>query len=165
MLSTVASDLIGSTAVQAWLPADVSDIQNRLVHGDATLGWRGDPTMFITFALPIDPLTQRPLEGGKGVFEVWAVDGRGEPYMVLAAERCDQRIVRRIAEAARPGRDPVQDVIDHNVKIEAERKRQFSERVEEYGDKLHHALMRDVGHHYGGLTRRIHSFASGEPKV
>lgn len=160
MLDQFRADAVGSTAVMSHVPGDVADIGRRLVEGDATMGWRGDPTMQIHFALPVD-LAGRPLPGGVGVFEVWALDARREPYLVLTADRCDAEILRRVARAA--NRDPVADAVKDRARREARKEAEFREHVGAYGDKLHFALTQDVGQHYGGLTRRQFPMSKGAP--
>ena len=64
---------------------DVLDIGRRIQDGDEL--WRGDPSMALTW----NQYTEE--------FEVIALDGKGQPYVVLSAPECDQRILIQLAES------------------------------------------------------------------
>lgn len=131
----------------AWaeISTDVYDIARRIREGDES-GWRGDPTASVMF----NPLTQH--------FEVWMVDALNRPYIACSSSRCDHSLIIKLIEGDwQKGRKLLEDIqkkgqAAHNAKVQAER-----DKVEEMADKIHWAIVRDVGHLEGG-TRRQYSF-------
>lgn len=150
----------GTTAL---VEGDVADIGYRITNGDPTIGWVGDASL----ALMVDTELYESDSLGKlwtgdrtpnpyhGWFEVWGVDARGNGYFVGRWERCDARILADLAAGhwtnGRSVIDRARAQQDRNL---AERAASAKERRMEGHEKLHHALIRANGAHYGsGLTR------------
>ena len=73
--------------------------------------------------------------------------------LVLTAQECDQRIVRRVMEihpALNNGYDFVAEVDRINREAEQRRRTQGRELVEERGERLAHAIRKDLGGRYKG---------------
>ncbi|MGE4426039.1 MAG: hypothetical protein AB7G37_06285 [Solirubrobacteraceae bacterium] len=153
MLDTVGQTMLGTTAVAYEVTAGVHDIARRLRDGDATIGWLGDDTLSLKLAVPVD---WRGEPEGDPVYEVWGVDSAGVDYMVLRWPRADASMLRKLIEGDSRVADPVARVMAHNQALDRDRARRDQDAREERHDKLHHALLKDIGHLEGGLTRRIH---------
>ena len=123
----------------------VVDTLRRLREGDGILGWEGDPNM------------QLFVDTGTGRFDVWTLDARGEPALVVAEQPfADQRLIEAVIRADTRRFDVAGRVLEHNAHVDEARRREHHDENEEAADKLHHALMRDIGAYEGGLTRRVH---------
>jgi len=66
--------------------ADVLDLGRRLREGDEL--WRGDPTMSLQINMGVVP----------PVYEVWALDGTGTPYIAWTGSDCTPRMLIELAE-------------------------------------------------------------------
>lgn len=159
MLDTVKCLPNGTTAL---VEADVADIAHRIVHGDPTLNWMGDESL----ALFVDTEVYESDSLGKlwtgdrtpnpyyGWFEVWGVDAQGTGYFVGRWERCDARILADLAAAHWTNGNPADRAIAQQERNHAARDAARKEARMEGHEKLHHALIRRNGAHYGsGLTR------------
>lgn len=73
-------------------------------------------------------------------------DEEGDGYLVLSATECDQRIVKRVREIASEGYDYAAEL--DRIDREAKRKQEhaFEEKIGEQGERLAHAVGKDLGH-------------------
>lgn len=123
---------------------DVYDISTRIQKGDES-GWRGDPQASLMF----NPITRR--------FEVWMVDATGTPYIACTHERCDHTLITKLIEGDwQRGRQLAEDIMKKNRAIRDAHATEEQDKRLELADKLHWAVVRDVGH-LEGSNRRIHS--------
>lgn len=160
MLEQVYRIPIGTKMVEIRLPGSFDDIARRLREGDATLGWRGDPTMELVPVIETDS-KNNPVRGGWCGFEVWAADLRGQRYMALRWRQADPSLIRRLVEI-----DPYRVDLEARYakeKTDAETAITYAaeERAGEVWDKLEWALDRDDGYMETGLSRN--QFAVGAP--
>jgi hypothetical protein len=122
-----------------------TDTLRKLREGDGLLGWEGDPNM------------QLFVDTGTGLWDVWTLDARGDPALVVAG--CpypDQRLVERVILADTRRFDVAGRVLEHNHQLDDAKRKERQAESEERADRLHHALLRDIGAYEGGLTRRVH---------
>lgn len=123
---------------------DVYDIATRIQKGDES-GWRGDPSASLMF----NPITSR--------FEVWMIDATGTPYIACSHNRCDHTLIVKLIEGDwQKGKQLAEDMMKKNRAIKDAHERDEQDRRRELADKLHWALVRDIGH-LEGSNRRIHS--------
>jgi len=144
-----ARDLMGGHIPDSdqWIEVsfDVFDIVRRIREGDES-GWRGDPNASIMF----NPVTRH--------FEVWLVDDKNIPYIACSSDRCDHSLIVKLIEGDRQkGKKLIEEIqkknrLAHEAKLSMDR-----DRAEEIADKMHWAIIRDLGHLEGG-TRRQYSF-------
>jgi hypothetical protein len=144
-----AKDLMGGHIPDSdqWIEVsfDVFDIVRRIREGDES-GWRGDPNASIMF----NPVTRH--------FEVWLVDDKNIPYIACSSERCDHSLIVKLIEGDwQKGKKLLEEIqkknrLAHEAKLSMDR-----DRAEEIADKMHWAIIRDLGHLEGG-TRRQYSF-------
>lgn len=123
----------------------VVDTLRRLRDGDGILGWEGDPNM------------QLFVDTESRLYDVWTLDAAGDPALVVSQyPYADQRLIEAVIRADSHRFDVATRVLEHNRTVdEANRKARQAE-SEERADKLHHALLKDIGAYEGGLTRRLH---------
>lgn len=142
-----AADLMGNVdggSEMAEVTFDVYDISTRIQKGDES-GWRGDPQASLMF----NPITRR--------FEVWMVDATGTPYIACTHERCDHTLITKLIEGDwQRGRQLAEDIMKKNRAIRDAHATEEQDKRLELADKLHWAVVRDVGH-LEGSNRRIHS--------
>lgn len=143
-----ARDLMGQFIPNsdAWaeISTDVYDIARRIREGDES-GWRGDPTASVMF----NPLTQH--------FEVWLVDALNQPYIACSSPRCDHSLIVKLIEGDwRKGHRLLEDIQKKNRAARQAAEQGEHDKVQEMADKIHWALIRDIGHLEGG-TRRQYS--------
>jgi hypothetical protein len=144
-----ARDLMGGHIPDSdqWIEVsfDVFDIVRRIREGDES-GWRGDPNASIMF----NPVTRH--------FEVWLVDDKNIPYIACSSDRCDHSLIVKLIEGDwQKGKKLIEEIqkknrLAHEAKLSMDR-----DRAEEIADKMHWAIIRDLGHLEGG-TRRQYSF-------
>lgn len=144
-----AADMMGNVeggSQMAEVSFDVYDIATRIQKGDES-GWRGDPSASLMF----NPLAGR--------FEVWMVDVTGTPYVACSHHRCDHTLITKLIEGDwRKGKALHEDLIKKNRKIRDAHETAEKEKRLELADKLHWALIQDLGHLNGG-NRRQYSMA------
>ena len=120
---------------------DLNDIDHRVKYGDES-GWRGDPSMGIF----INQFT--------GEFEVWGIDRGGNEYKACSHHKLDHTILIKLREGDPQRNDVWQKVLDHNAKLDADRKSAAREQLEEVGEKMQWALRRDFAAHMGGTGKK-----------
>jgi hypothetical protein len=158
-LSAIREQWVGTTTVRCHVDADVVDISRRLREGDSSVNykghpWLGDDTLTLHLGVPVD-WRGEPADGDP-VYEVWGVDAQATPYLVLRWPRADATMLVELIKGDSRVLDVVADIDAANAKLEADRKAAEMERLEEAGDRLHFALRRDQGQHFGGLRKRIY---------
>lgn len=126
---------------------DVYDIATRIQRGDES-GWRGDPSASLMF----NPLANR--------FEVWMVDALNTPYVACSHDRCDHTLITKLIEGDwQKGKQLAEDIMKRNRKIKDAHEQAEKDKRQELADKLHWALIKDLGH-LEGSNRRVFSMNS-----
>lgn len=113
---------------------DVLDIDRRLKEGDGTLGWAGDPGLFLEFDQVMNQfVVRRRAENG------WECDITYWPPPLTSG-----LLIRlRDADTHRPGNDPVARMFAADAAYEADEERRFGEQTAEAAARLVHALRQD----------------------
>lgn len=123
----------------------VTDTLRALREGDGVLGWEGDPNM------------QLFVDVGTGLYDVWTLDAGGEPALVVGQfAHADGRLIEAVIRSDTRRFDVAARVLEHNRRLDDANRAQRRAEWEEYADRFHHALLKDIGAHEGGLTRRLH---------
>lgn len=141
----------GVAAQSHEVTAEVADIGRRINSGDATCGWRGDPTMSLHVAFPLDRRGQ-PIDGVH-VFEVEGIDGQGDTYIVGRWQECDQRILRDLADGDWQRGDLAARMDKKNMAIRKQKDSREAEARAALVDRMAFDLRREHGAHHGGSTR------------
>jgi hypothetical protein len=117
---------------------DTLDIARRIQEGDEL--WRGDPNMVLCY----NDLTSK--------FEVIGVDGKGQPYVVVTSDTCDQRILMALVES--DWQQGAQRMVAEAVRRdEAARKQAEAAHYDlngELADRLAWGIKRAFAQHLGG---------------
>jgi len=128
---------------------DVVSIAERVRRGDASVGWRGDPRMDVY------------LDEQRGVVQVWGWDSLG--YQYIAAEvnpfhsqGWRHELLRRLKDGDWQNDDLVDKQIAWVEAPQIERAKAFEELKQEKSEHIAWALRKDLGHHFGGLTREFY---------
>jgi len=142
-----ASNLMGGfiPGADAWaeVNSDVFDIARRIREGDES-GWSGDPNA----SLMLNPITNH--------FEVWMVDALNQPYIAATSTRCDHSLLVKLIEGDwRKGHKLLEEIQKKNRKAEDAKNAAKAEQSAEIADKIHWALLKDIGHLGGGTKRSI----------
>ena len=148
-----AKDLLSQhiPGAEGWMEVtmDIYDISRRIREGDES-GWRGDPTASVMF----NPLTQQ--------FEVWLIDDHNTPYIACSAPRCDHSLIVKLIEGDwQKGKKLLEEIQKKNRQAQEARLSADRDRAEEIADKMHFAIIKDLGHLEGG-TRRQYSMNSNK---
>ena len=126
----------------AEISTDVYDIARRVREGDES-GWQGDPTASILF----NPLTQH--------FEVWLIDAQNTPYIACSSQRCDHSLILKLIEGDwRKGHRLLEDIQKKNAAARKAEDDAKHEQAREIADKIHWAIIKDLGHLEGGTHRQ-----------
>jgi len=141
-----AANLMGEVeggGQMAEIAFDVYDIATRIQKGDES-GWRGDPSASLMF----NPLIGR--------FEVWMVDAMGTPYVACSHHRADHKLIIKPIEGDwQKGKSLHEDLMKRNKAIKAAHETDEQEKRLELADKIHWALIKDIGHLDGGNKRHF----------
>lgn len=134
---------------QVLVTGEAQDIVRRVREGDPTKGWEGDSSMRVTVS---------PYEGQfsgevRWLFEVWAVDNHGEPYLCVQSETCGPELIEKLVRADTRRRDVIAEAMAAQDKAQADRKAAMAERHEDIADRLAFALQGDNAAHFGGKGR------------
>ena len=140
MISTLESN--GVLMLDTAQIGDLQDIDKRVKFGDES-GWRGDPTM----AVFINRFT--------GEFEVWGVDRAGQQYKACSHHKLNTEIITKLREGDPQRNDVFQRVLDHNARVQAEKKRKDFEKFSEVAEKLQWGIRQDFAQHLGGRGRKV----------
>jgi len=148
-----AADLMGNVeggSNMAEVSWDVYDIATRIQKGDES-GWRGDPSASLMF----NPLAGR--------FEVWMIDVMGNPYVACSHTRCDHTLITKLIEGDwQKGKKLHEDLMKKNKAIRDAHETAEKDKRLEMADKLHWALIQDVGHLDGGNRRQYSMNSKGK---
>lgn len=140
-----AANLMGEVeggSQMAEVAFDVYDIATRIQKGDES-GWRGDPTASLMF----NPVIGR--------FEVWMIDATGTPYVACSHHRADHTLIVKLIEGDwQKGKALHEDLMKKNKAVRDAHETVEKEKRLELADKLHWALIKDVGH-LGGSNKRV----------
>lgn len=134
----------------AEITMDVYNICERIRNGDES-GWKGDPSASVMF----NPLTAK--------FEVWLVDGQNVPYIAASGDRCDHSLIVKLIEGDwRKGHQLLKELqtknrAAHQAQIDSQEDMRM-----ELADKLHWAILKDIGHLEGGTHRQTSFYAKGK---
>ena len=132
------------------ITADEYDIGRRIQQGDEL--WRGDPTMELYW----NPFTSQ--------YQVIGLDGRGEPYIVLSADECDQRILIRLTESDWATGDRARQMIDAMVKAHEKHDNELDAATADFhgelAEKLQWGIRRAFAGHLGGKS---HQYSMNTP--
>ena len=143
--SDILNQHIPNSDAWAEVSMDVYDIARRVREGDES-GWRGDPTASVMF----NPLTQH--------FEVWMIDEQNTPYIACSSPKCDHSLILKLIEGDwQKGKRLLEDIQKKNRAARDAEMTMQRDKAEELADKMHYAIIKDLGHLEGG-TRRQHSF-------
>lgn len=112
------------------------------------VGWRGDSAMDV-YLWP------------QGRCEVAAFDAHGNRYCAAAVDTrvpgWQHTLLRKLRDGDwQLGPALFEQVQADNARLEAARAAEGADRRLETADKLHFALLRDLGHMHSGTTRRIY---------
>ena len=101
-----------------------------------------------------NPLTQQ--------FEVWLIDDHNTPYIACSAPRCDHSLIVKLIEGDwQKGKKLLEEIQKKNRQAQEARLSADRDRAEEIADKMHFAIIKDLGHLEGG-TRRQYSMNSNK---
>ena len=143
-----------ATSRRAYVDSDVLDIRRRLTEGDATCGWRGEPTARLFHNQLEDPVTGKVVS----MWEVECLDRSGTPYIAasLVADYLDHRIIEKMVLGDwQRGKVALDEITAANQRLAEARAAERRDAIEAVADKLHWAMVRDTGHHEGA-TRRLY---------
>lgn len=119
--------------------------------GDRLLGWEGDER----YALYVNH--------NAGRWELWRLEADNVyrmsvavPGFVHGGDIVPWLVSWLVDHDGTRGFDPAQAAIDETVAAERAKAKVREDRDEENADRLHHALLKDIGALEGGLTRRLH---------
>lgn len=130
---------------QVCVEGGVTDTLRCLRYGDPTAGWEGDENM----QLLVDLET--------GLYDVWTLDARGEPGLVVGQRPyADHRLIVDVVLADSRRFDVIGRIDARNAANEKAAKQKLEDARAAAAEKLRWALMKDVGHLYGGLTKEFH---------
>lgn len=125
------------------------DVAHALIHGDPTKGWEGDERLALTW------------NGKDQRIELWRFEEDGEYRMVLRG-RPGKRVVDAgiidflVTHDTRRGYNPYAEAMKANKAQYAADDQKVYDQHGELADKLHWALMKDIGHLEGGSRKRLH---------
>ncbi len=129
-------------------PESVQDIDRRAREGDEI--WRGDPTMGLFF----NYIDSR--------WEILGRDEHGNQYVAAWSETPDLGLIQSLARGDwRRGRALAAELAKSNERATKDRDDKIREARLERIDQAAHRLRKVVGHHYGGLSRKIFNFSEG----
>lgn len=120
-----------------WIDPVMSDLIDRLHHGDPTIGWEGDERLAVYY------------DRDERRWEIWRLEDDGVYRMVCRSAPdvvFDQRILWRLCEwdRNRRTRTLVEEVVAHNERLRSERNATAQEYMaEEVAPRLRHAIQRE----------------------
>jgi hypothetical protein len=120
-----------------------TNIGEKLIKGDPTLGWDGDPSL--SLVLNVQHVND---DGTTGRWEVWQRLADGTALLILARDGTRMpgpELIRQMVELDTRRVDVAEVVAKHNAKVDADRQKDFEARLDDVGDKLAFALGRDLG--------------------
>ena len=127
-------------------PDTVLDIDRRAREGDEV--WRGDPTMFLAFNYV------------QCKWEIVAKDEQGNEYIAASSDTPDLNLIHQLARGDwRRGKALAAELAKRNDGARQAHEDAMRDARLERIDRAAHDLRKVVGHHYGGLSRKIFSFS------
>jgi len=135
------AQLLTPTPQGTFSPHVSADFIEKLQKGDSTIGWEGDPNLWVE---SVDNLGQR-------FFELWGwkLDGSSK-YRIAVSDPdtpFDERILVKLCEVdmrRNPKRDIHAEVVAHNDKIDADNQAAQDEWIaEDVAPRLRRALQKD----------------------
>ena len=124
-----------------------ADFLRRLHEGDATLGWTGDPRLGVYWADNCLEI-RRLLDDG-----TMTTIMRAKPH-VRVLNSATLKFLAEHDSQSRRAFNVVEEINRHNAQVERDKERTRQAKVEDAADRLRWALMKDLGAHAGGSTRR-----------
>lgn len=127
-----------------------SELLDALQNGYPTLGWDGDPLLFLAYNRATDRI------------EVWRhnLNRDGKPGLVMQSKPgqriADMNIIKVLMDHDTRRTDVAANIQKHNDKV---RKDQLDAQRDKMGDaaeRLYHGFQTDIGHHLTGSTRDFH---------
>lgn len=129
-------EVTASNGARHQVQADVFDVGRRLMEGDPTCGWEGDPTM----CLVVNQAT--------GKFEVYAEDIHGVAYRAGSWPFCDNRIIVAMAQGHwKHAKKQFEAMIAENEAVDREKDYQGEQLAGEMAQHLAWAGAKDLGVH------------------
>lgn len=126
--------------------ADSFDIERRIQQGDATKGWRGDPSARVHLNLYTTPET----------WEVHMTDSHGERYCAASGETLDHRLIERLVIGDhRRSREQAAIFAKEDARAEASRLADDHNRHEQAAERAVAAFRRKHGAQFDGTTRQF----------
>lgn len=125
-----------------WVEIDerVLDISRRIREGDEL--WRGDPNMRLFY----NPMTKE--------YEVTALDAHGTEYVAISTPHCGTNILIQLSRTDWQRGSAVYKEFRANAeKADRDRKARARDARMESFDRLRHAVKKEQGHHFGGMTK------------
>lgn len=126
-----------------WIEAG---IREKLQNGCPELGWEGDPRLEVYL-------------GRDQRLHVWRLEHDGEYRLVTRSKPglgLDDRLIRHlVSHDTRRGYDAMNDAEAHNAKVRAAQDAKDADRSMEASEHVAHAIRKDIGAHYGGLSKLI----------
>jgi hypothetical protein len=123
------------------------DIATLIGEGDPVVGWRGDPTM--------DPYLMP-----NGEVHVYGFDAHGERYLAAATDArlpgWQHDLLRRLRDGDWQNGNAHDRVEALNAAVEKEAQYRADQATEAFSEKLAWATRRDIGAHFGGLTKEFY---------
>lgn len=81
-----------------------------------------------------------------GFFFVQDIDQTGRSYIVTTSQDCDQRLVERVRKIMQPSYDLNKEAAKLEKQVEKDKTDKHHEEVGEIGQKLFHAMRKDLGY-------------------
>jgi hypothetical protein len=142
--------LRGSDGVERQLVDPADPMVAPITKGDRVFGWEGDSR----YALYVNSKA--------GAWELWRHEDDGVMRISLAvpswqvdtASLIPFLVVWLVEHDGRRGYDPVLAALADNARVDKAKAAAADAHAEEAADRLHHGLMRDVGHLEAGMSRR-----------
>lgn len=124
--------------VPTWIP-QAADIQRLLKEGDPTIGWEGDPRLYV-----------QPREGAEG-YAVGRLCEDGVHRLICLSRpphKLDKGLLIRLRDHDSRRVDIFKKVDDANKQAQKEKDARAVDRIGDAYERVVHGLSRDVGHLY-----------------
>jgi len=131
------------------------EVVHKLHKGDPTKGWEGDERLALTW------------NGKDQRIELWRYEEDGQYRLVLRGKQ-GKRVVDLglidflVAHDTQRGYNPYAEAMKANLANEKRLADEQDASIGDVADKLHWALMRDIGHLEGGSRKRLHTVGWGK---
>ncbi len=124
-----------------------SELLDALQNGYPTLGWDGDPQLFLAYNRATDRI------------EVWRhnLKADGRPGLVMQSKPgqriADMNIIKVLMEHDTRRHDVAANIKKHNDAVRKSALDDQRDKMEEAADRLYHGFQKDIGAHLTGSTR------------